>query len=298
MNPQQPNQDTPPRSPVNSAPPVQGAAPAGFAPAPPQSPMPASGGPNKKMIMWIAAGIGALVVVAIAAVLIISSSSVSRDDYVKSYSAASEARSSYSKLGTSLIFSMNGTDTRRKNDLDTLKKSRTDFDKDFEEIGTMKAVQADGEAKKLYAAVQEKKKDFDSVLDGAAEVYEYIYPAVSNANSSVYISKKYEDAADKLLKMFKDIDASKLTTSYNKELIQKAVPALEKLKKTGAAYDKSSSDYTKYNPSAYTNYSKARTEFTDILSDWQSDFRKAASDSEIAREFNELGKYLADKSSK
>lgn len=333
MNPQQPSQDTPPQPqqvPPNSGPqpgqpqpmpastppqpayaqpqapvypagapiaPAQGMAPAGFAPAP-QSPAPGGlGGLNKKMVVWIAAGVGALVVIVIAIVLVVSLTSVSKADYAKSYSVASEARSSYSKLGISLIVGTTGTNTERENDLDTLKKNRADFDGDFEEVGKTKAVQADGEAKKLYAAVQTKKQDFDGVIDGTIEVYEYVYPAVSSASSGVYASKNYEDAADKLLKEFKAINESKLTTSYNKELVQKAVPALEKLKKTAAAYDKSSSSYTKYNPDAYTNYAKARTAFTDILTDWQSDFKKAAEDAEIASEFNDLGKYLADKSS-
>lgn len=264
-------------------------------PTPVMPPVGGNGGPNKKLIMGIIGGVIALIVVIVGVVLAMTLGSVSQKDYEDAYDIASDARSAYTQMSTAAYINTSGTKTELENDLDDLKQARDKFDSTTAELADTKAVKADGEAKKLHEAFAAKKKDFDAAMDAIIEVYEHILPAVSEVNDSIYTSGSRATAAQNMLDAFESIDKNALKDANNKEFVDKMVNQLKVLLKTSKAYDKRLSG--DYDPNIYTNYSDARTAVDETLRDWKSNFEKAAGDSEINEEFNDLGEYLAKKAS-
>lgn len=288
-----------PQQPMN--PMAPGASPSGpMMGQPPVQPNPSSdplGGLDKKLLIWIGAGVGALVVIAIAVVLIASSFAVSKEDYKTAYDYATDARSSYTDMSGLSYVSTYSTETEMENNLDSFKKSREEFDQSITDLGSAKAVQRDGKAKELYDALMSKKKSFDEAMGATVETYEHILPAMSdfNAASSSDAAKlaaiasaagsKFEASEGELKNEVNKKFAGKMSTLF------KRYAAL--LKKVAVYRD----DYTKYDSRVASDYSSTAREISTAIRDWSSDLRKVADDAEISDEFNELGKYLAEKTS-
>jgi hypothetical protein len=266
----------------------------------PQMQSDSSGGPlgglNKKLIIWIAAGVGVLVVIAIAAVVIASSFAVSKADYEEAYERINDAKTSYNDLMGPVSINTYGTATEMKNDLEEFKKTQKEFNDNVATLGKLKAVQRDAEAKKLYDAALEKKIAFDKAVAALLETYEYVLPAMAEFNnaSSSDIKKLIavvSSAADKL-----EADESKLQNSTNKELVNKIVPLFKKyaaLLKKVEIYRK---DYTKYDSKVASEYSSTSSEISTAIRDWSSNMKSLVSDAEIASEFSDLSDYLSKKS--
>jgi len=284
MNPMNPS--VPPTSPMMGAAPAQ----------PPSSGSPFSG-LNKKLIIWIAAGVGALIVIIIAVLLVVSSFAVSKNDYKAAYDYANDARSSYSKMSGLAYVSSYSTETESKNNLDTFKKSKQDFDQTIKQLGETKAVQRDGKAKELYDALMSKKKSFDGAVDVTIETYEYILPAMAEFNtaSSANLSKlatAVSAAASKL-----EASEGEIKSELNKNFASKMATLFKRYAALLKKVEAYRADYSKYDSKISSEYSSTSSEISTAIRNWSSDIRKLADDSEIKDEFNALGEYLAEKTS-
>lgn len=289
-----------PQSPVNpmapGVPPVGpmviGSAP--NQPAPSNNPL---GGLNKKLLILIGAGVGALILIVVIVMVIVSMLSVSKKDYALAYDYASDARSSYMQMSGLTYVSTYATETETKNNLDSFKQSQKKFSESVDLLGKSKAVQHDGKANELYVSLTKKKESFDSAIAVIAETYEYVVPAMSAFNKGVSsdLSKvlKAANAARAELEANKD----KLKDANNKELANKLIPLFKKyatlIKKVQAYRD----DYSKYDSKVSSDFADTSTEITSTIRDWSSNLKKTTEDADITKEFNELGKYLADKAS-
>ena len=282
MNPMNPN--VPPVGPMMGPGPVQ----------PPSSGSPFSG-LNKKLIIWIAAGVGVLIVIIIAVLLVVSSFSVSKSDYKAAYDYANDARSSYTKMSGLTYVSSYSTQTESKNNLDTFKKSKQDFDQTIKQLGETKAVQRDGKAKELYDTLMSKKKSFDGAVDVTIETYEYILPAMAEFNSASTsdlskLASAVSSAASKL-----EASESEIKSELNKNFASKMATLFKRYAALLKKVEAYRADYKKYDSKISSEYSSTSSEISTAIRNWSSDIQKLADDSEIKDEFNALGEYLAEK---
>jgi len=288
-----------PQQPMN--PMAPGVPPSGpFMGAPVGQPNPSNGplgGLDKKLLMWIGGGVGALIIVIIAIVIIVSSLAVSKADYKTAYEYANDARSSYTEMSGLSYISPYSTETETENTLDTFKKSNEEFGKTIKQLGETKAITQDGKAKELYGALIDKKKTFDSAIETTIETYEHIMPAMAefNSASTSNISKLVNsvDAARSKL----EASENKLSSEINKEFASKLAALFKRYSALLKKVEVYRSDYSKYDSKVASDYSSTASEISKTIRDWSSDMRKLGDDAEIKDEFNELGQYLAEKAS-
>jgi len=234
-------------------------------------------------------------VIIVAVLLVVSSFSVSKNDYKAAYDYANDARSSYSKMSGLAYVSSYSTETESKNNLDTFKKSKQDFDQTIKQLGETKAVQRDGKAKELYDALMSKKKSFDGAVDVTIETYEYILPAMAefNSASSANLSKlatAVSAAASKL-----EASEGEIKSELNKNFASKMATLFKRYAALLKKVEAYRADYKKYDSKISSEYSSTSSEISTAIRNWSSDIRKLADDSEIKDEFNALGEYLAEK---
>ena len=134
-----------PQAPQTPAPAPQGPQMQG---SPYQMPQPKS---NKKLFIWIGIGVGVLAIIGIVVAIVVSFTSVSRDDYRKAYNQMSELSSANTSLNTevsTLQYSVSSaTETKFNNDIKAAEEALEKVRSENEELSEMKAVKV-GKAKR------------------------------------------------------------------------------------------------------------------------------------------------------
>lgn len=295
--PQVPQAPQQPQSPTGPAPMMPGSPVTG------QSPMQPPGGSSdnplsrldKKILIWIGAGIGALLLITIAVLVVVSIFSVSRDDYKAAYSHATDAQSAYTKMSNLRYVSSYSTETQIENALDSFKKSQERLDQEIDELSETKAIQRDNKASELYAAFTEKKQAFDKATTAIVEVYEHVLPALSgfsttSSSDQARIIRIVNTARSEL-----EAAEGKLKSDVNKQFVGKMTTLFKRYAALAKKVQAYRADYSKYDSSVASDYLSTSTDITTAIRDWQSDIQKLAEDAEIKEEFNELSQYLAEK---
>ena len=136
-----------PQAPQTPAPAPQGPQMQG---SPYQMPQPKS---NKKLFIWIGIGVGVLAIIGIVVAIVISLTSVSKDDYNKAYSQMSDLSSAntslYTEISTLQYNVSYATETKFNNDIKAAEEALEKVRSENEELSEMKAVKV-GEGKKKY----------------------------------------------------------------------------------------------------------------------------------------------------
>ncbi|MGK2896029.1 MAG: hypothetical protein ACSLEY_00290 [Candidatus Saccharimonadales bacterium] len=252
---------------------------------------PSGKGLNKKLIIWVISGFVGLVLAIVALVLVVSSMSVSKADYETAYAAVSDVRDTYSDMG-SIYVSTSSTKTEIANDVDTLKKNKEKFDAQLEELGKLKAVNADTDIKADYATLKEKQTKFNEVMAVILESYDKLLPPISDFSSG---STSADTIDEKVMALRQALDGVTLENDVNKTFVGKITTILAKLEPVIAKVQAGRADYKKYDSDAVSEYYDLTGELSDAIRDWQSNIEKLTEDAEIVNEINTLGETITDK---
>lgn len=297
--PQQPTSPVaPPQSPqsfVSSASPVASAQPMTASPA--SSHNSPSNAPKKKLII-VGAGVALAIALVLVGALVLypKLTKPSKQDYANTVTEVDQARSAYnSMLSNSTYISPSSTETEANNILDTLKKDKEKFDKEFADVANTKAVRKDKELKEAFALVAAKKPKFDSVIDVTAEALEHLYP-ISRGVSGISTSKP----VDQITKVRRQFEAasSHLKDDNNKQYVQATVLGLKKLESIVPKILAGRADYRKYDSTATTQFYDTLDGLSDASKDWRSNLQKQAEEGDIKDEFNAFIEALEKKAFK
>jgi DNA-binding transcriptional regulator GbsR (MarR family) len=267
------------------------------APGAVSAPTPPSPAKPKKsklgLVLGLSIGGGLLIIGAVVLVLIlVLGGGVSKTDYRDAQEAASDLRTSYSKLLSSYI-STYATDAEVKNDLDTIKTNRTKVSDGLKELGEMKAIKNDKEAKELYAKVTDEQTKLNSYLDVVVEYYEVIHPVLKLMNDTNASLSNSENALSALEDYQDKLEGLNLKQKVNKDYIDEINSILPEFISAVKAY--ANMDYSNYDSTLYQKVSDLSKKLTNADTDWKSNINKTQDEIELSDAFNDLGKYLTDK---
>jgi Zn-dependent oligopeptidase len=261
--------------------------------APPQ-PQPQPKKSKLGLILGLSIGGGILIIGIIVTVLLLVLGGVSRQDYRDAQEVASDMVSSYNKIG-SIYISTSSTQTQINNELDTLKTNLKSFNENYDKLGETKAVKNDKKAAELYKTLTDKKSAFNSTMDISIEVYEKIFPVMSEL-SDYSSSYNYNDRVKS--RQTKLATISGLKVQLNKDLISELSDLLTKMAPVAQRMQTNQDgDYTQYDPKASSEWSDLTSQWSDVITDWQSNFLKQTENAELKDPINKLNEYLTDKAS-
>jgi hypothetical protein len=276
----------PEAQPVPPASPLPPAAPTFPQPQPGYTPPPKS---RKGLIIGlIAGGVGLLVLLVGGFFLLMSLLSVSKADYKAASGQLENVRTAYNKMDSVYLSATASTKTELQNGIDTIKDARTEFDAAYKKLSEEKAIKNDGDIKKLFAAADKKKPQFDAAKDMVLEAYEKI--ALPTANLEV------SDISD--LAAMRDAYAaiSGLQNASNKKYVDTVTGILQKMVPLAQKIQAGRADYRKYDAKASDQYYDLIADLSTAGRDWQSDIDKASKDGALSDELNALSTPLFDKS--
>jgi len=174
--------------PVAAAPFAQPAAPIGAAPVGvPAQPLP-SNGKTKKLIILISIIVGAVVVLGVIAIVVLSMFMVSKKDYrdaATQYNVVASASSDFRSDASSLQYSTSSstTDTVLANNIDSIKTSVIKLQDQNKKLSALKAVRI-GEGKKLYDTFNTKLTAYTVYADNLATSLQSVHPALKACSDS------------------------------------------------------------------------------------------------------------------
>lgn len=213
-------------------------------------------------------------------------------DYKKATAVLEEAHTAYSKTSSTYV-DISGTETEIKNDSERIKTSYETFSNKFTELGKLKAIKRDAEVGKLYKAAKAKKVKSDIAMEATLETYDKILPTVAGSLTSS------SQTVDRLAKTRIALESiSGLKDPDNKIFVEKFAAKLKDVEGLYARVQAGYDDYKKYDSTAFTAYSQALTELSDITRDWKSSLEQKSDAGDISKEMNALGSELIRKSFK
>lgn len=274
----------------------------GAQPAPAPSPVafnpvaaaPVSSGSNKgKLIALIGGAVGLLVLLAVGMLVLLPMfMGVSKKDYVAASEKMGDVKSAYNKMG-GVYISSSSTDTEIKNNLDTLKSARQDFDAKLADLGGTTAIKRDKDLKKLYGDVMTKKPNFDKAADAGIEAYEKILPAMSSFRS---VSSSGADVSTQIAAVANKLEGiSGLKDENNKQYVSKMVALLKKYAVLARKVQQGRNNYNLYDSQAVDDFYNTDTAISDATRDWQSNLTKLSDDGELKDQLNALDDKLFEK---
>ncbi len=258
---------------------------------------------NKKLAYIIAAVVGAVLVIGSIIAIVISLTSVSREDYRDAFSTTGDASSALSDidLDTSRLVSISSRlseDEANKN-IGEVKESIDALKEKNQEISELKAVTNDQEAREKFDAYSKKAKEYEafaqSLVDSksgyaALSVCESIDASDGGSVDAVNDAfKKCEDALNSA--NVKNEDFKSLLEAY-KEFINELQSIVSKV----AAIDRSSPTASSTAAQLRRDISSAQLELNDELREVRSDMQEDRSDKMPRKELNDLLSYLSKKS--
>lgn len=253
-------------------------------------------GQKKKLITIIIAAVVALLVVGGAVFALPQLLGASKEDYKKSYDTMQDVKSAYNKMGSSYVSSY-ATETEAKNDLDTLKTAKADFDKKFEQLGKEKAIKTDKELKAMYKTVADKKPKFDQTVDASVEAYTAVLPAVTKMSKA--LEDSYSGDTASISEALKAVNAAaEVKDPNNKQFLESLGTNLTKLEGLAVKVQAGRDDFKKYDSKVNDEYYDTLTAVTDSIRDWSSNLQKAAEEGELRDDLKKLDDALFEKSIK
>jgi hypothetical protein len=298
MGPQEPQQPVapapqpqqPPQPQFQPQPPQPNAFGSGPAPVP-GTPMPSAPkkGLSKGALFGIIGGAVALVLLVVGVILAITLlGGPAKDDYRKAGDTLNSSITAYNKIGSESyeLTSSSGTDSSRKNAIESMKKYQSDFNDKFQEAGKMKGIANDKDLKEKWNKVEEKRAKFNTSVEELFEVSEKVVPLMKE------ISNITSPTASQLSSIRERIEGIKVKNAPTNDYLT----ALAK-------YLKAAEDYANYrnagsyDSSAYTKYSSALNDYYDATKDWSTAIKKMTDEAELKDSLNDLRDALVEKAS-
>lgn len=258
-----------------------------IAPQPPLMPQQPSKS-NKGLLIGIGAGIAALVVIAIIAVVVVATMGVSKEDYRTAYNASSDLSSKLSKSSSTIsgltYFSSSNTETQITNDIDSAQKALSAYESANDDVRNLKAVNADGEAKKKWQTYQTKVEAYTKLaksLVDSKSIYLAIVTCESINSSGVSDAQSFRTAVTPCQDALNNAkgsneDLKKVADAY-KTYITELISAVDS-KNRSSIYD-------------------AQSKFRDVQKDARSNLNKAYDDNNPREDLYALNDYLYKKAS-
>ncbi|MDR1032474.1 MAG: hypothetical protein LBL84_00490 [Candidatus Nomurabacteria bacterium] len=275
----------------------------GVAPAAPAQAQPVVPASNIKVkpgvIIGIVGGVlGLAAVLLVVFLVVLPMFSVSAEDYDEAYELSGDVSSECSSVSMSTYTS--GTSTSIKNSVSDTKEQLKDCDDAVTKLSEAKAIQRDGEAKKLYDDFNDKYTDYKKATDIAVEAMEEIVAPMAD------VTKSSSSTVDGLVKYAGDLKSALnkidgLKYDENKKFLSALKSAASNLetscKKYQAAYEAYKADWRNNDYPSYTDSGiyDAQSELTDATSDWRDDLSKLGENSEPSKPLSKLRDYLSEK---
>lgn len=250
---------------------------------------------KKKLIILIAAIVGALVVLGIIAVVVLGFLFPSKADYrdaATQFNAVSSAYSDLNSDASKLQYDVSGstTDTEFTNDSDAVTKSLTAFQSANKKLSDMKAVKS-GDGKKLYTTYEGKVNAFSTYATDLLTSLKSFRP-VAKACDDVSTSTLLGECVTALNNVgdIPNADLKQFVT-----VLQTQYKAYQSVKtQIDAIKDPYGDDYTKYSALRDQGYD-IQDKISSASSDFSSNASKHADDIDPASAANALGDFLVKK---
>jgi len=283
--------------PVTAAPFAQPVAPIGSAPigSPVQAPL--GKGKTKKLIILISIIVGAVVVLGVIAIVVLSMLMVSKKDYrdaATQYNAVASASSDFRSDASSLQYSASSstTDTVLANNIDSIKASVIKLQDQNKKLSELKAVRI-GEGKRLYDTFNTKLTAYTAYADNLATSLQSVHPALKACSDStlkgVALLNSCVDAINKVGTM-PDADVKAYVT-----VLQTQYVALQGVTtQLTALTDPYGKQYEQYKSLRDQGYA-IQDKMTAASKDLSSNAAKHAKEVDPADQANALGDFLVKK---
>ena len=250
---------------------------------------------NKGRSWAILGGIlgGIVLVAVIAIVLILSTFTVSTDDYRESYNAISDLRDALNDQ-SSVDISSYATATELENDTEKLKTAYGEVAAAYTALYDTKAAKRDSDAKGKLDVITQKYGKYLAYTDAEIEALEQIMPVVISLNDLSASSLNYDSFLDKIQSIRNTMNDLDLIESVNSDYRDQVVKAIDDYIVAYKAYVtmRTNGEYDSVTTSAY--YDSADS-LTNADKHWRSNLEKLADEGDISKEVNALGQYLTAK---
>jgi hypothetical protein len=300
-----PSEDAAPGSPQPQAVPPYLARPQTPGSVPPAGPGATAGAPapapkpvNRKLVLWLSIGGGALVVIVVSVLVAVSMFSISSADYRQAYAQASTADSAFSYANrdissvlTSAMSSSGASSGSMSSSITKARESLHGYEQANTKLSEEKAMR-DSTVKKQLQTYQKKTSAYQAYADGllksAPALGSFSTACSKTPYTSAYDSgfaqaySTYTDNCSKALKQLSqapDKDLAKLGTSIGAQISQLA-DVVSQLTAVGNPNDL---DYSDPNwDAAYQNFSDLDSQLTDVTESLQSSVRKFQTSAEAS----------------
>lgn len=282
------------------APEVASATPANQAPSPfgdtatPAAPKKS----HKGLIIGLSAGLVAIIIAVVAVVLLINMNKVTADDYDSAMTKLSDTYQVLNDTDGSLTSSSaSSMDESELSDIiDKSKKAMDDGQKQLDELGKLKAIAKDSDAKDKYDKLNSSYKDLKDKMNQYMDTIKQILPVYTAVQKVSDIDYSYDDSYySQMSQAYQGVaDAASKAKIEDKT----AASAISDLRDAAQAYadyykkqaDKQEVSYSSVS-SASRKYSSASSKLSSSLS--PSDLLDASS--KLSRAYSGLNSYLSDK---
>ena len=265
----------------------------------PVVPQPVSGDPlatppkksKKGLIIGLIAGGVVLIAGIVTLVLMLVLGGISKQDYSDAQTKAKTLASSYLTV-SSVYVSSYDTESESAKKLETLKTGLSDIDKNFKELGDLKAIKNDKKAADYYKKVSTEKAHLETFVSAEIECLDKILPIVSEISA---VSYSDADQTIATLKQYQaKLQALELKQKVNKDYLAEINAALPEFISALEAYVDSVNSGN-YDSSLYSKVSSTSTKLTDADDTWRDNLEKLYDAIEFNSAVNDLGQYLTDK---
>ena len=273
------------------------------APQPSVAPQPSAPAPlNKKLIMWIGIGVGALLLVGATIAIIVAIFSVSKDDYRKAYSQMSEVSSANYDLNSKISSIQYGltssTDTKFKNDVKAAEEAVEKVRSENKELSELKAVKV-GEGKKQYDEFNKKLDTYLTFTSDALKSISDIRDAsvtcdkAGSGTSSSAASVK--SALDECVTAFKKVGdtPNEDVKAFVKKMVTEAENLASLMAKMAEITDPYGDQYDQYKAIRDQVYD-AQDNMRDAQTDFRSNFEKHTKEVDVKDVADDLGDFLSE----
>lgn len=256
---------------------------------------------HKKLIIGILSGVGAVIVIAVAVVVYIAITSVSKKDYQTAYEKLSDIQ--HESNSTDLSYTGFGYDTTAK-DVDKFRdKANQAMQKtkdELNDLANLKAIKYDTEVKDRYNKLNQAMDKTAKSLDDSMQAVKTIVPVLeaSSAVSDVNYSSDSKSYYGSLAKAYQAVaDAAKKAKSSDGDMQSNLSDLADGASAMASYYQAEADDkdpgYSDYRK-AYSKYSKSASNVSDSMKDLTKDLSNNGQD--MASAANNLSRYLFNKS--
>ena len=235
--------------------------------------------------------------------IVVSFTSVSRDDYRKAYNQMSELSSANTSLNTevsTLQYSVSSaTETKFNNDIKAAEEALEKVRSENEELSEMKAVKV-GEGKKKYDEFNEKFDKYLTYIDEYLKSFKDLYTASKPCDADVDTSDvtAYKSALNECKSALDKVNntPNKDVNTYIKSLsteYDKLSSVVDKLSTITDPYGKQYDEYKTLRDQVY----EVQENITNSYTDFKSNIEKHSKEAGVKDEADDLIELLSEKAS-